>query len=162
MSGGKAFVEADEEAMDALAPEGEADRALLRAVLDHPDHDRELGPEAVAAFEGMLDDLNARRWPKLTDKQRAWVRKVADRLDVYVPGDGARPLAPEIPRGREVETPAVLRDLPKRPPGSRSTAGYGRGYADPEPGVVRREDELHADSDLFDDIPHERDWGDLP
>jgi hypothetical protein len=47
----------------------------------------------------------------LTLKQRAWAEEVARRV---VPFD-----ARDVPRGREVETPAVLRNLPKSPPGRR-------------------------------------------
>jgi hypothetical protein len=48
----------------------------------------------------------------LSKKQRAWAEDVARRV---VPLD-----AREVPRGRPVETPSVLQNLPKRPPPRRA------------------------------------------
>lgn len=83
---------------------------VLRYVEDRHDDPDERTDIPYRAFKGMLD-----RGEPLSDKQRAWVRGVHERLfdepkyENLVSGG-------RVPRGREVPTPAVLRDLPKRPP----------------------------------------------
>jgi len=66
------------------------------------------------AFYGMLDTLNKNKNAALSDKQRAWVDKAYERFN---PKYENLMSAGKAPRGREVETPAVLKNLPKRPPG---------------------------------------------
>lgn len=109
---------ADEEAPfpeDEELAQGEDDKALLRAVIDRLPG--EYDEKEAYAFEGMLDNLNQRRFKKLTPKQRAWLERTAERLGAsYVPRGELPIRAADVLRGREVETPAVLRDLPKRPP----------------------------------------------
>lgn len=100
----------------------DADLQLLRELLD--EHAGELTVTEVEAFADMRFDLQAygglgpespsgRRFQQLTGDQRAWAARVHERV-VGVPS--TRLTAGEIPRGREVPLPAVLRNLPKRPP----------------------------------------------
>lgn len=83
-----------------------------------------------ADFESMRDELRrrdgrrfAKREPhkyveaRLTDAQRAYITGVLERH-----GDGAETSlnlvsSGKVPRGREVEVPTVLRNLPRKPPG---------------------------------------------
>ena len=53
---------------------------------------------------------------QLTEKQREWVTSVHKRIVPAYANLFSRGL---VPRGREVETPAVLLNLPKRPPTRR-------------------------------------------
>lgn len=55
------------------------------------------------------------RWHELRGRQRAWIEGELEKWEPRL----TRLTEGPIPRGREVPTPAVLRDLPKRPPGSR-------------------------------------------
>ena len=48
---------------------------------------------------------------RLSKKQRSWAEEVLRRCTPV--------LASDVPRGREVATPAVLQNLPKRPPPRR-------------------------------------------
>jgi hypothetical protein len=64
------------------------------------------------AFGGMLESLD--RYHQITDKQREIVASVYDR---FHPEYGNLVSSGKVPRGREVETPKVLQNLPKRPPG---------------------------------------------
>jgi hypothetical protein len=76
-------------------------------------------PPWFDAFGGMLVDLESGRWNQLTEKQRLWARGVTERAfdeptyeNVFSAG--------KIPRGlHEVPTPAVLQNLPMKPPGRR-------------------------------------------
>ena len=89
------------------------DEKMLRGLLATcPDVDEEERFNA-RAFQDMLD-----RGYALSDKQRQWVRGVYEKifdepqcLNLWSSG--------RVPRGREVPTPAVLQNLPKRPPGAR-------------------------------------------
>jgi hypothetical protein len=56
------------------------------------------------------------KFQMLTTKQREWVTTVHERIVPAYANLVSRGL---VPRGREVETPAVLRNLPKRPPQRR-------------------------------------------
>jgi hypothetical protein len=75
-------------------------------------NDADVSTDERARFVDMRAELA--RWAALhggsclTKKQRAFAEEVARRV---VPIDTR-----EVPRGKEVETPAVLRDLPKSPP----------------------------------------------
>ena len=101
----------------------DADLQLLRELLD--EHAGELTVPEVEAFADMRFDLQAyggilgpespsgRRFQQLTVDQRAWAARVHERV-VGVPS--TRLTAGEIPRGREVPTPAILQHLPKKPP----------------------------------------------
>lgn len=101
------------------------DLDLLRALGSVVDGGQGEGPddggltaEEVVAFEDMRQFLGRRPEATLSKAQREWAERRAGDLGLSW-GDPARRNA-NVPRGREVETPAVLRDLPKRPPGRRS------------------------------------------
>jgi hypothetical protein len=84
----------------ADAGQGERDKALLRELTNGYD----LRDDEQDAFDDMLDRLARGRVPELSEKQRAWVEGVADRLGVLDPAErNAR-----VPRGRDVPTPEQL------------------------------------------------------
>ena len=89
------------------------DVALLKMVIADP----EFGGEKQAAFADMLERVETHPTWILSDKQRAWARAEADRLGLSEETPSQRNR--NVPRGREVEKAAVLRVLPKRPPGRR-------------------------------------------
>ena len=93
----------------------EGDRRLVRMVLAE-----EITEAEREAFDEMLAMLDAGRCT-LSEKQRAWVRSVGQRAGADIDGVMDRWKRGEIPRGREVETPVVLRreNLPMKPPGRR-------------------------------------------
>ncbi len=68
--------------------------------------------EAFVDMKGWLTDHH-----QLTDKQRSWVKSLHEKLVPQYQNLVSNGL---VPRGREVETPEVLRHLPKRPPQRRS------------------------------------------
>jgi hypothetical protein len=90
----------------------EQDQELLGAVLERED----LSDNRRVIFEDMLHRLERYGRP-LTDKQRAFVQ-AALKGEKY----NAEPeyentwSAGKVPEGRKVATPAVLQNLPKRPP----------------------------------------------
>lgn len=79
-----------------------SDRDLLNTVLEAALED--ISDAEMAAFADMLA-----KGQSLSQKQRAWAESAARRVIPVSSGD--------VPRGRPVETPAVLRNLPKAPPG---------------------------------------------
>ena len=94
------------------------DLQMLSTLLD--DHLDELSEKEVEAFASMRFDMTAyekvggeehRR--QLSAKQREWVTSVHERLIPAYANLVSRGL---VPRGREVPTPAVLQNLPKKPP----------------------------------------------
>jgi hypothetical protein len=51
----------------------------------------------------------------LSERQREWAQRVAD-----IPGEYKNLVSSgQVPRGREVPTPAVLQNRPLKPPGRR-------------------------------------------
>jgi hypothetical protein len=107
--------------------QNKADRELLATAIERLTDD----PGEGERFSSTADETTAdvfEEWlikleapPKrevLSDKQRAWARKIAG-----VGGETYENLysAGKVPRGREVPTPAVLRreNLPMRPPGRK-------------------------------------------
>lgn len=96
------------------------DIAALRRLLNEALKASDLGdvdlPDWYDAFGGMLGDLTSGKWEELTEKQRAWVRGVTS--NVFDEPEYLNLVsAGKVPRGlREVETPAVLQNLPKKPP----------------------------------------------
>jgi hypothetical protein len=71
----------------------------------------------VKAFENMLQRVSA-SGRELTPSQRSWVRDIHEKVfdeprceNLFSSG--------KVPRGREVDTPEVLRNLPLKPPGRR-------------------------------------------
>lgn len=92
-----------------------ADAVMLRECLALcEDLDEEVRFNARA-----FDEMLARDRP-LSDKQRAWVRAVHEKLCGTPHYENAWS-AGKVPRGREVPTPAVLQKLPLRPPGRGGT-----------------------------------------
>jgi hypothetical protein len=72
----------------------------------------------VDAFESMLDGLETHRWEELTEKQRAWVHGVHERLFDEPQYESAWS-AGKVAEGKMLKTPipAVLqKPLPKKPP----------------------------------------------
>jgi hypothetical protein len=93
-----------------------SDDALLQLVLDCDrlaDADREV-------FETMHGRLQTGDRTSLSIKQRQWVRDVAARLNLLPEQTLNLWSSGKVMAGRPVETPAVLRQLPKAPPGRRA------------------------------------------
>jgi hypothetical protein len=97
-----------EDEREAAMTPGERDRQLLGRVLA-----QELTGEQREAFADMLAGLVEGRRSQLSANQRGWARGV---LDAHAPEYENLVSSGRVPRGREVEVPAALRDLPKRPP----------------------------------------------
>jgi len=100
------------------SPRDEDLRQLSELLDDHAD---ELSETEAEAFADMRADLVAYgtldgRY-QLSDKQRAWLRVVHER--VAAPQYENLVSSGRVPRGREVETPDVLKNLPKKPPPRR-------------------------------------------
>jgi hypothetical protein len=87
-------------------------RACLQWAEEHDDEEDRIG--FARAFQEMLDRNRA-----LSDKQRAWIYGIHERLfgEPEYQNDWSEG---RVPRGREVPTPAVLRNLPKKPPPRRA------------------------------------------
>ena len=84
------------------------------------DHVGDLTDAEAEAFASMRFDLTAglrgEQFHQLTEKQRHWVDVVYERFSPQYENLVSRGL---VPRGREVLTPPVLQNLPKRPPPRR-------------------------------------------
>jgi hypothetical protein len=80
------------------------DRAIVVLLL----REESLSDGARKAFSEMLTWLDRGEGRGLSVKQREWVEGA---LLEYTPI-----AATDVPRGREVETPAVLKNLPTKPP----------------------------------------------
>jgi hypothetical protein len=89
------------------------DIELLERVVD----DVDLREGEQDAFAEMLEGLREGRYASLTRRQREWASEVALRIGAI----GYENLVSSggVPVGRPVETPAVLRHLPMKPPGRR-------------------------------------------
>ena len=98
----------------------ESDLSALSELLDR--HADELTEPELEAFADMRFSLQAYgglsqpKYHQLTEKQRQWVTSVHERIVPAYANLFSRGL---VPRGREVEPPAVLLNLPKRPPTRR-------------------------------------------
>ena len=102
----------------------DADLKLLKSILDlAADEDFDLyhpiAPHAtLQAFRQMRRELHLERYEELTAKQRRWAAGIWARLN----GEEAPPeyenliSSGKAPRGKEVPTPAILQNLPKKPP----------------------------------------------
>lgn len=106
--------------------QGERDQRLLKELVAAVDDERgRLSDSEQQAFEGMLDTLEAGRFPCLTGRQRKWANDVAERLGVE-PSQGPEDDTPKdtrftqgpVPRGREV--PLMVKGQAKCPPGRRT------------------------------------------
>jgi hypothetical protein len=74
-----------------------------------------------SAFRDMLaalEESGEGTFATLTDAQRAWASEVAERVGCS-PDYANLVSSGRVPRGREVPTPPVLQNLPKKPPGRR-------------------------------------------
>lgn len=92
---------------------GAEDERMLRALLaESPDIDDEERFNAPA-FRDMLSDGKA-----LSEKQRSWLTGTYERI-CGVPQYENLVSSGKAPRGREVPTPPVLQNLPKKPPTRR-------------------------------------------
>ena len=80
------------------------DRELLDKLLA----DDELTEYERSAFADWRGKITTGEWRGLMHRPRSWAEEVALRL-MPIPADA-------VPRGREVATPDVLKNLPKRPP----------------------------------------------
>lgn len=89
-------------------------REVLDAAVDFDDDRAESFQSTSKAFADMLSRLQD-GGRDLTDKQRAWLRGVHENVVGEVHYENAWS-AGKVPRGREVETPEVLKHLPLRPP----------------------------------------------
>jgi hypothetical protein len=97
-----------------------SDLHLLDELLDkHGDDLTDLENEAFASMRLDLTDAG-RSFHQLTDKQRGWVTSVHERVVPAYANLVSRGL---VPRGREVSTPPVLLNLPKKPPKRRVDDG---------------------------------------
>jgi hypothetical protein len=104
------------------------DLKTLNAILTYADEqedDEKVSEKEADAFRSMHQLLVEGFREELTEKQRKWARGVAARIR----GEEAEPEYENLisnglcPRGREVPTPAVLQNLPKRPPPRRASNG---------------------------------------
>lgn len=93
-------------ATDTEEEKRERDLRMLTGLLEC-----ELTEKEHEAFTDMHERLTAGVWRLLTRDQRSWAEDACKRYDV-----ATEPPKP-VPRGREVEPPDVLRNLPKKPPG---------------------------------------------
>lgn len=91
----------------------DADLRMLNELIN--DHADELTDVETEAFAGMRFGLQL-QFHELTDRQRTWVTSVYERIVPQYANLVSRGL---VPRGREVPTPAVLQNLPKKPPPKR-------------------------------------------
>jgi DNA topoisomerase IB len=88
------------------------DAELLEAALASDD----ISDEAREAFE----DMQAKCRP-LSPKQRAWLEAAIEGHRYEAPDEEPPKPASAYPRGKEVELPPVLRNLPLKPPGRRAS-----------------------------------------
>jgi hypothetical protein len=86
------------------------DDKLLRRAL----RIKRLTPKELEMFEKWFSDIDSGRRASLSERERIWVNDVVDREEPRYANLVSRGL---VPRGKEVETPAILRDLPMKPPG---------------------------------------------
>lgn len=101
-------------AIPVVAVADATDIALLKSVLNAPG----ISPDERAECIDNLDRIT-HRGGKLSKKVRSQAQAIADRCGVQVAANlVSRGL---VPRGREVETPFVLRreNLPMKPPGRK-------------------------------------------
>lgn len=97
----------------------EKDGEILNKLLDL--YEMLLTENQRKAFEGMRDYLSKGGKRKLSPKQRKWASKI---LNQFEPIYGNYVSSGIVPRGREVETPTILRreNLPMAPPGRKKLA----------------------------------------
>jgi hypothetical protein len=91
---------------DSMRADEDSANSLAMATLD----------KAATAFEGWLPKLEENPHYFLSEKQRGWLRGVYEKL-FQAPVYENLVSSGKVPRGREVPTPIVLQNLPKKPPG---------------------------------------------
>lgn len=90
---------------------------LLRMLIAQKDDLTDTEEKGFGAILYRMNEAERRNSPLvLSFKQKAWINDVVKRLDIVEPAANlvSRGL---VPRGAEVETPYVLRNLPLKPPG---------------------------------------------
>lgn len=100
----------------APLPREITDPELLAKVLAYLPERDDSQEEMRDTFTGWLNNIKTKKIKCLKPRDRGWVNSVLDRYEPRVANLVSRGL---VPRGREVPTPAVLRDLPKHPPGRK-------------------------------------------
>ena len=104
---------------DTGTPEQEsvADASMLRQVIGHLEAQNLDEPSMeLEAFQDMLSRMK-KNGRALSEKQRAWLRRTAERYGVTDERELNLVSRGLVPRGRDVPTPPALRNLPKKPPG---------------------------------------------
>jgi hypothetical protein len=91
-----------------MSQQHEDDIALLKEAIECAKIDHK------ESFENMLEKLEGHPTWTLTSKQRTWASEVVGK-PVYENLVSNK----QVPRGREVPTPAVLLNRPLRPPGRK-------------------------------------------
>lgn len=91
------------------------DRQLLQALLAEEER---LTEAESKAFESMLNYLRD-PFTTLTPRQRQWADAVAQRLEIDTLPENLHSSG-KVAIGKPVETPEVLRNLPKHPPRRRA------------------------------------------
>jgi hypothetical protein len=117
---------------DALttAEERREDIRMLRAILseyeslDEDDRLYRTACGAASRVESMLARLQGNPDLLLTEKQRSYVHDIYEKL-FDAPIYANLVSAGKVPLGNPVETPAVLKNLPLKPPKPRSTGQGG-------------------------------------
>lgn len=100
-----------------------ADEGDMWGMGEYVDSESNLYDNERDAFEDMRQKLNDGR--PLSEKQRAWVRRAAERLSVPIAEYTGEVLKAEVPRGKDVEPAPVLRTLPLAPPGKKAPEPTG-------------------------------------
>lgn len=100
-----------------------ADLEMLDAILLADDKfdgegDQPLRDVERRAFTDMAAWLKFNPRRELSEKQRSWIGKTYERV-IGTPYYENLVSTGKAPRGREVETPVVLQNLPKKPPGRK-------------------------------------------
>ena len=85
------------------------DDAVLLVLVTASPRDEAIRAEEWKAFAEMAADLRSGARKKLSPRQRAWAEEAARKV---MPFD-----LKDVPVGRPVPVPAVLQNLPKKPPG---------------------------------------------
>lgn len=126
-----------------------ADQELLEMTIKHLAHRRGVEDARLEVFKTMLEDLHSGQRKCLSLRQRKWVNDVLDEFEPRAENLVSRGL---VPRGRPVETPEVLKVLPKRPPTRPKPITHvaikfrGETYSLPEPNRHHHVIKLIADT----------------
>jgi hypothetical protein len=110
--------------MGDVAAKDNEDLALLAKTIKKGEElleedDGRVSQIAVDAFKDMYARLTERFVTRLSDKQRAWAKSVWRQISDDEPEYENLISNGLCPRGKEVPTPSVLQNLPKKPPPRR-------------------------------------------